>query len=174
MNSITLPVVPLGAVVVVNFFAPYLVSLLVAQSWAAKTKQMVGAAVSIVLTAFALCVIHFGFGISLGDNIWLVVLLGLMAMFSFYDTFHKQLADALTMTKGVGSITIEPTDIAKVTAPTVPSDAESSLDLSGVLSAPPLASPAPVANEATTTATAATAAPETDPPSPAVFTPTAS
>lgn len=103
MTDIVLPSVPVGLTVLINFFAPHLVSLVISPLWATKTKQLVAVGVAVVLTIGAMALAYFGFHVPLGANPALIILVGVVTLFAAYDVVWKQLADQLTVKAGVGT-----------------------------------------------------------------------
>lgn len=96
MTDIALPAVPAGIIAIINFFAPYLVSLIVQENWSNKTKQLVAIATSVVLSVVVLVVAHLFFGLQLGADVPTMILLGVAVILAAYNIVHKELADALT------------------------------------------------------------------------------
>jgi hypothetical protein len=100
--STIIPTVPTIVLVLVNFFAPYVVSLVTADFWPTAAKKWVSIAVAALLAAVVLIVAHFGFGFAIPA--WpQLILLGIVITQASYSILLKDSADAVTKVSGVGA-----------------------------------------------------------------------
>lgn len=102
MNEIELPVIPAGIILLVNFFAPYAVALVVSPYWPKALKRFAAIIVSLVLAAIVLLLAYFGFGLPLPA--WpALLLLAVLVSQTSYDLILKSSASKLAATVGTGS-----------------------------------------------------------------------
>lgn len=100
--NIAIPAIPAGIVILLNFFAPYAVAIVVNPVWPAKYKKVIAIAVALLLAAVVLALAYFGFGIVLPA--WPVLfLIAVMVSQTSYDLVTKKTADQLAITAGTGS-----------------------------------------------------------------------
>lgn len=94
--DIAIPAIPVGVMVLLNFFAPYATSLVLQSWWPSAAKKWVAIAVSLVLAAVVLLIAFFGFGEPIPS--WpVLLLLAVVVSQASYSLLLKQSADKLTL-----------------------------------------------------------------------------
>lgn len=94
--EIAIPAVPVGVLVLLNFFAPYATSLVVQPFWPTAAKKWVAIGVALALAGVVLLVAFFGFGEPIPS--WpALLLLGVVVSQTSYDLLLKQSADRLSV-----------------------------------------------------------------------------
>ena len=93
--DVAIPAVPVGVLVLLNFFAPYATSIVVQPWWPTSAKKWVAIAVALLLSAVVLLLAFFGFGEPIPS--WpVLLLLGVVVSQASYDLILKKSADRLT------------------------------------------------------------------------------
>jgi hypothetical protein len=102
MTEFALPTVPAVITLLLNFFAPYAVALVVDPAWPAKYKKLVAIITSLVLSAVVLI-----FAVLVGGYVmpaWPVLaLLAIAVAQASYDLVLKQSANRLAGALGTGA-----------------------------------------------------------------------
>jgi hypothetical protein len=99
--DIAIPAVPVGVLVLLNFFAPYATAIVVDPRWPAAQKKLVAIVVSIALAAIVMLLAWW-----LGSPVpaWpVLLLLAVVVSQASYDLVTKRSADALSRTAGSGA-----------------------------------------------------------------------
>jgi hypothetical protein len=122
MNSTIIPAVPTLVLVLVNFFAPYLISLATAAFWPKAAKKWVSIGISVLLTAVVILVAHFGFAFVIPAWPQLLIL-GVLVSQTAYSVLLKDTADVVAAVSGVGSKSMVVTTTNPVTTIVTGSDA---------------------------------------------------
>lgn len=102
MNELIIPTIPAGVVILLNFFAPYAVSVAISPRWPDTAKKLVAVGVSVLLAAVVLLLAFFGFGVEIPSWPSLIVLAVVVCQAS-YALVTKTTADQVTRTVGVGT-----------------------------------------------------------------------
>jgi hypothetical protein len=101
--EITIPVIPAGFAVLLNFFSPYIVSLVGDYDWAGRWKKLVAVLVSLILTVVVFLA-AWAFGAWTPDlsppGLATTVLLALATQQAAYGLVFKESADEVMRTKG--------------------------------------------------------------------------
>jgi hypothetical protein len=100
--STIIPTVPTIVLVLVNFFAPYLVSIIASPLWPKAAVKWISIATSAILAAAVLIVAHFGFGFAIPAWPQLLIL-GVVVTQAAYSLLLKDSADAVKNSTGVGT-----------------------------------------------------------------------
>lgn len=100
--AFTVPTVPAIVVLLVNFGAPYLVSVVQSPLWPKNAKKIASVIVSVLLTAIVLVVAHFGFAFVIPAWPELIIL-GIVCCAFSYSVLLKDSADAITNSTGTGT-----------------------------------------------------------------------
>jgi hypothetical protein len=102
MPEFTLPAIPAVVTLLLNFFAPYAVALVVDPVWPAKYKKLVAIVVSLLLSALVLV-----FAVLVGGYVmpaWPVLaILAIAVAQASYDLVLKRSADRFAGAIGTGS-----------------------------------------------------------------------
>jgi len=102
--DIEIPAVPVGVLVLLNFFAPYAIAVVTNPRWPAAQKKVVAIVVSLVLAAAVLLVAFLGFGLPIPA--WpALLLLAVVVSQASYALVTKNTADATARAVGVGKQT---------------------------------------------------------------------
>lgn len=102
--DIEIPAVPLGVLVLLNFFAPYATAVAVNPVWPPAWKKAVAIVVALVLAGVVLLVSYFGYGQVIPS--WPVLLLtAIIVSQASYDLITGKSADRLARSAGTGSST---------------------------------------------------------------------
>ena len=100
--DLILPTIPAVITVLLNFFSPYAVALIVDPVWPARYKKLVAILTALLLTAVVLALAFFGFGVVIPA--WpLLVLIAITTAQASYDLLLKQSTDRLAKTLGTGT-----------------------------------------------------------------------
>ena len=167
--DIAIPVAPAGVIILVNFFAPYLVSLISAPWWPKSAKKWVSIGVSILLAGLVLIIYFVGFHVAVPA--WpSLLLLGVVVTQFAYGIILKDSADIVENTSGTGA-TVPAAIVSSAPAPAAePAPLITSTSTPPAPSTPAVAAPAPAPAivvdsfaPATTPATTPDAAPATAP-----------
>lgn len=102
MNELIIPTIPAGVVVLLNFFAPYAVSIAINPRWPEARKKLVAIAISVLLALVVMLLAFFGFGVEIPSWPSLIVLAVVVCQAS-YALVTKPTADQLARTAGVGA-----------------------------------------------------------------------
>jgi hypothetical protein len=123
--SIAIPVAPAGIILLLNFFAPYLVSIIQAPFWPKSAKKWVSIGVSLVLAAIVI-VLYYALSGTPWPVSWPALLLfGVVVTQTSYSTILKDSADAVTSLSGTGSsipaaiVSTVPTNVTTLPAGTL-------------------------------------------------------
>jgi hypothetical protein len=101
VNDIAIPTIPVGILVLLNFFAPYATAVAIDPRWPAARKKLVAIVVSVVL---AVVVILFAWWLGSPIPAWpVLVLLAVVISQASYALIVKQSADALASSTGTGA-----------------------------------------------------------------------
>jgi len=99
--EISLPVIPIGVLTLLSFFAPYAIALLNHPGWKAGSKRLVAIVVSIVLALLVLIVYYLITGDIIPD--WpMLILLAIVVVQAAYTRLYKS-ATNLEGRHGIGS-----------------------------------------------------------------------
>lgn len=97
-----IPTVPTIVLVLLNFFAPYLVSVISSPLWPKSATKWISIAISGLLAAVVLIIAHFAFGFAIPA--WpQLILLGIVVTQASYSLLLKDSADAVKNSTGVGT-----------------------------------------------------------------------
>lgn len=102
VTDIVIPAAPAGVVILINFFAPYVVSLVSDVKWPSAAKKWVAIGVALLLAGIALVLYY----VISGDAIpsWpSLLLLGVVVTQFSYSVVLKDSADKVTESSGVGA-----------------------------------------------------------------------
>lgn len=102
MPEFALPAIPAVITLLLNFFAPYAVALVIDPAWPARYKKFVAIVTSLVLTALVILFAVLVGGITVPA--WpILVLLAIAVAQASYDLILKRSADALSNALGTGA-----------------------------------------------------------------------
>jgi threonine/homoserine efflux transporter RhtA len=100
-DDISIPTIPIGILVLLNFFAPFATAVAIDPRWPAKLKKGIAVVVAIVL-AIAVVLFSWWMGDPLPD--WpALILLAVVISQASYALITKRPADALAGQVGTGS-----------------------------------------------------------------------
>jgi hypothetical protein len=99
--DISIPAIPVGVLVLLNFFAPYATAIVIDPRWPVAQKKLVAVITSIVLAAVVLL---FAWWMGSPVPAWpALILLAVVVSQASYDLVTKRSADALSRTAGSGA-----------------------------------------------------------------------
>lgn len=101
--NIEIPAIPVGVLVLLQFFAPYAIAIAQNPRWTPAQKKVVAIILSVVLTAVVLAVAVLGFGLPIGSW-WVFGLLGVVVSQASYALITGTAARNLSYNVGVGKV----------------------------------------------------------------------